>query len=56
MKINQINQTNFQGLHVDRSAYKQFGCTQQTFLNNTYIKDCADKFEVVVKKGKKVGY
>ena len=55
MKINQINQTNFQGLHVDRSAYKQFGCTQQTFLNNTYIKDCADKFEVVVKKGKKIG-
>lgn len=55
MKINQINQTNFQGLHVDRSAYKQFGCTQQTFLNNKYIKDCADKFEVVVKKGKKIG-
>lgn len=55
MKTNQINQINFSGLHIEKSAYKQLECSDRTFLNNPNIRDCADKFEVVVKKGKKIG-
>ena len=48
MKIQQIqnNNTNFQGLHMDKTARKWLG---KDILNIPGIKECADKFEVVVK-------
>ena len=53
MKIQQIqnNSTNFQGLHMDKRASKYFKDTN--LLANPSIKECADKFEVVI-KGEKV--
>ncbi len=48
MQIQQIqnNNTNFQGLHMDKTARKWLG---KDILNIPGIKECADKFEVVVK-------
>lgn len=53
MRIQQIenNNTNFQGLHMDKRASKYFKNTN--LLANPSIKECADKFEVVI-KGTKV--
>ena len=58
MKIQQIqnNNTNFQGLHVDKKIYRQLGVgrEQSVFLHNSAIKECADKFEVMVERGKPI--
>ena len=53
MKIQQIqnNNTNFQGLHIDKRARKYL--ENSSLLSNSNIKECADKFEVVI-KGEKV--
>ena len=52
MKIQQIqnNNTNFQGLHMDKRASKYF--KNYNLLENPNIKECADKFEVVIKQEK----
>ena len=52
MKIQQIqnNDTNFQGLHMDKKASKYF--KNYNLLMNPNIKECADKFEVVIKQEK----
>ncbi len=52
MKIQQIqnNNTNFQGLHMDKRASKYF--KNYNLLMNPNIKECADKFEVVIKQEK----
>ncbi len=52
MKIQQIqnNNTNFQGLHMDKRARKYF--KNYYFLANPNIKECADKFEVMIKSKK----
>ena len=52
MKIQQIqnNNTNFQGLHMDKRASKYF--KNYNLLANPSIKECADKFEVVIKQEK----
>ena len=52
MKIQQIqnNNTNFQGLHMDKRASKYF--KNYNLLMNPNIKECADKFEVVIKSEK----
>ena len=49
MKIQQIqnNNTNFQGLHMDKRARKYF--KNYNLLANPNIKECADKFEVMIK-------
>ena len=49
MKIQQIqnNNINFQGLHMDKRASKYF--KNYNLLANPSIKECADKFEVVIK-------
>ena len=53
MKIQPVqnNNTNFQGLHMDKRASKYF--KNYNLLANPSIKECADKFEVVI-KGEKV--
>ena len=52
MKIQQIKNynTNFQGLHMDKRASKYF--KNYNLLMNPNIKECADKFEVVIKSEK----
>ena len=52
MKIQQIQNynTNFQGLHMDKRASKYF--KNYNLLANPSIKECADKFEVVIKQEK----
>ena len=52
MKIQQIqnNNINFQGLHMDKRASKYF--KNYNLLANPSIKECADKFEVVIKQEK----
>ena len=52
MKIQQIqnNNINFQGLHMDKRASKYF--KNYNLLANPSIKECADKFEVVIKSEK----
>lgn len=58
MKIQQIqnNNTNFQGLHMDKNACKYMRhcglLNNSGLINHSGIKECADKFEVVVKKEK----
>ena len=58
MKIQPVqnNNTNFQGLHVDKKIYRQLGVGrgEGVFLHNSAIKECADRFEVLVKKGKPI--
>ena len=58
MKIQQIqnNNTNFQGLHVDKKIYRQLGAGlgEGVFLHNSAIKECADRFEVMVERGKPI--
>lgn len=58
MKIQPIqnNNTNFQGLHVDKKIYHQLGMgrSKNIFLKNPEIKKCADSFEVLVEKGKPI--
>lgn len=58
MKIQAIqNQnTNFQGLHVDKKFYKQAGngYHETWLLQNQNIRRCADKFEVVIERGKAI--
>lgn len=58
MRIQSIqnNNTNFQGLHVDKKIYRQLGLghSKDVFLRNPGIKECADKFEVLVEKGKPI--
>ena len=53
MKIQPVqnNNTNFQGLHIDKKARKYL--ENSSLLSNSNIKECADKFEVVI-KGEKV--
>lgn len=52
MKIQPVqnNNTNFQGLHMDKRASKYF--KNYNLLANPSIKECADKFEVVIKQEK----
>lgn len=52
----QNNNTNFRGLHVDKKIYRQLGIghSKDIFLRNPAIKECADKFEVMVEKGKPI--
>ena len=52
MKIQQLqnNNTNFQGLHMDKRASKYF--KNYNLLANPNIKECADKFEVMIKSKK----
>ncbi len=58
MKIQPVqnNNTNFQGLHVDKKIYRQLGVGlgEGVFLHNSAIKECADKFEVMVERGKPI--
>ena len=58
MKIQTIqnNNTNFQGLHVDKKIYRQLGMgrSKNIFLKNPEIKKCADSFEVLVEKSKPI--
>lgn len=58
MKIQKIqnNNTNFQGLHVDKKIYRQLGAGlgEGVFLHNSAIKECADRFEVMVERGKPI--
>ena len=52
----QNNNTNFQGLHVDKKIYRQLGAGlgEGVFLHNSAIKECADRFEVMVERGKPI--
>lgn len=52
MKIQTVqnNNTNFQGLHMDKRASKYF--KNYNLLMNPNIEECADKFEVVIKQEK----
>ena len=54
MKVNGINNQHktFQGLHVTPETLKKIGCTREMLLNNPSIKDCADKYDVLVTAGK----
>ena len=58
MKIQPVqnNNMNFQGLHVDKKIYRQLGAGrgEGVFLHNSAIKECADRFEVLVEKGKPI--
>ena len=58
MKIQPVqnNNMNFQGLHVDKKIYRQLemGRSKNIFLKNPEIKECADKFEVMIEKGKPI--
>ena len=54
--IQQTTNTNFQSLHVDKRYFKQYPQRLKS-INNPYenrnISECADKFEVLVERGKK---
>ena len=59
MKIQNIqnHNTNFQGLHVDKKYFKQYPQRLKSINNpfeNRNISECADKFEVLVERGKKL--
>ena len=45
---NNYNQ-NFRALHADRNALKELNCRTADILNNRSIKECADKYEVLLK-------
>ncbi len=53
MKINSVDNTNFQALYATPQTLKKIGCTKEMLLNNPFIKDCAEKYDVVVTAGKK---
>lgn len=59
MRIQNIQNynTNFQGLHIDNKYFKQYPKRLKS-INNPFetgnISSCADKFEVLVKRGKKL--
>lgn len=53
MKVDKINNTQFNGLHVTPETLKKIGCTRKTLLNNPSIKDCAEKYDVLVTAGQK---
>ena len=53
MKVSNINNTNFQGLHATPQTLKKIGCTKEMLLNNPAIKDCADKYDVLITAGNK---
>ena len=48
---NNYNQ-NFRALHADRNALKELDCRTADILNNRSIKECADKYEVLLKRKK----
>ena len=48
---NNYNQ-NFRALHADRNALKELNCRTADILNNRSIKECADKYEVLLKRKK----
>lgn len=52
MQINPVNNTNFNGLHASKSTLKKLGCSKDYFLRNPNIKECAEKYEVLVKTKK----
>lgn len=58
MKIQPVqnNNTSFQGLHVDKKIYRQLGAGlgEGVFLHNSAIKECTDRFEVMVERGKPI--
>lgn len=47
--------TNFQGIHIDKKMYKQLGDKDLTnlYLIKHKIKECGDKFEVLIERGEK---
>jgi len=53
MKTDKINNTRFNGLYVTPETLKKIGCTKKMLLNNPSIKDCAEKYDVLVTAGQK---
>ena len=55
MKIQQVqnNNTNFNGLHVDKNFYKDMGCKKDDLLRNKDIKNCVEKFDVLIRRSTK---
>ena len=48
---NYYNQ-NFRGFHADRNALKELNCRTGDILRNRSIKECAEKYEVLLKRKK----
>ena len=48
---NYYNQ-NFRGFHADRNALKELNCRTGDILRNRSIKECAEKYEVLLKREK----
>lgn len=55
MKIQQIqnNNTSFKGLNVDKHFYKDMGCKKDDLLRNKDIKNCVEKFDVLIRRSTK---
>lgn len=47
---------NFRGLHVSKKALKGLECTEDALLKIPEIKECAKKYEVLIKRGKVNGH
>lgn len=62
MEVNRINNTSFKGISMPKKVvlmpigmeYPVIS-TKQDFLNNPAIKECAEKYDILIKRGKKIG-
>ena len=62
MEVNRINNTSFKGISMPKKVvlmpigmkYPVIS-TKQDFLKNPAIKECAEKYDVLIKRGKKIG-
>lgn len=47
---------NFQGLHADKKVLKGLNCTEDFLLKNPQIRECAKKYEILIKRKKVDGH
>ena len=54
MQINSIHScnTNFNGLHVTKQTLKAIGCTKKELLENSSIREAAERYDVLIKAGR----
>ena len=64
MEVNRINNTSFKGISMPKKVILRpkrgfldypVISTKQDFLNNPAIKECAEKYDILIKRGKKIG-
>ena len=53
MQIEPLSHKSFEGLYVTPKTLKKIGCTKNMLLNNPSIKNCSEKYDVLVTAGAK---